>query len=107
MKPRLVFNSAIILVRHNPGVSCTIESISFAGVCLVGALTVSVGEMVQLLLEVDGTPIDVDGEVVRVVRRDVTTDRVAIAFRNVSATTRPVIQQIVQRNLESVAANDA
>ncbi len=95
-----VVASVILLVRHNPGVAFTIESISLSGVRLAGPLTLQVGEHVRLLFEVEGAPIDVEGEVVRVVRPDIMTDRVAIAFRNLSGTTRALIQQLVQKSLD-------
>lgn len=90
--------SAILLVRHNSGVPCTIESISLGGMRLVGPLTLSVGEKVQVLLDLDGTPLDIEGEAIHVVRHDVTTDRAAIAFRNLSASTRLVIRELVARS---------
>lgn len=99
--PRInVAASAMLLVRHNPGVAFSIESISVSGARLVGPLTLEVGERVQLLFELEGVPIDVEGEVVRVERPDIMTDRVAVAFRNLSATTRALIYELVQRSLD-------
>jgi len=48
-----------VLARHNPGVTFSIENISVNGCSLVGPLTLSVGDRVQILFEVDGSPIDV------------------------------------------------
>lgn len=100
-QPRInLATNAILLVRHNPGVAFSIESISVGGARLAGPLTLEVGERVQLLFELEGTPIDVEGEVVRVDRPDIMTDRVAVAFRNLTVTSRAVIEQLVRRSLD-------
>lgn len=91
---------AVILARHNEGVTFTIESISVGGARLVGPLTLEVGERVLVLFEVAGTPIDVEGEVVRAERQDMMNDRVAIAFKNVSETARSLIHQLVLTSLD-------
>ena len=99
--PRVdVTTAAVVLARHNTGVAFTIESISAGGARLVGPLTLDVGERVQVLFELAGTPIDVEGEVVRAERHDMMNDRVAIAFKNVSETTRSIIHQIVVTSLD-------
>lgn len=93
--------SALVLARHNPGVTCSIESISVGGARLVGPLTLAVGEWIQILFELDGTPFDVEGEVVRVVHRDITTDHIAVAFKNLSESSRASIHQLVVRALDA------
>ena len=92
--------SAIVLARHNAGVAFMIESISAGGARLVGPLTLEAGERVQLLFEIGGTPIDVEGEVVRAERQDMLNDRVAISFKNVSEETRALISRLVVTALE-------
>ena len=91
---------AVVLVRHNAGTECLIDSISMGGARLVGPLTLAVGEHVQVLFEVDGTPIDVEGEVVRAERQDVMNDRIAIAFKNVSESTRLLLHKLVVTSLD-------
>jgi len=99
--PRVaITSSAIVLARHNSGVAFSIESISVGGARLVGPLTLEVGETVQILFELEGTPIDVEGQVARVDRQDIMTDRVAVAFKNLSAEARASIQQLVVRALD-------
>ena len=99
--PRLaVASSAIVLARHNSGVAFSIESISVGGARLVGPLTLEAGESIQILFELEGTPIDVEGRVVRVDRQDLATDRVAVAFKNLSEEARVSIQQLVLRGLD-------
>jgi hypothetical protein len=91
--------SAVILARHNDGVAFSIQRISTGGARLVGPLTLEVGERVQVLFELEGTPIDVEGEVVRVERPDIVNDHVAVAFRNLSDSSRTLIHELVQRSM--------
>jgi hypothetical protein len=98
--PRVeVSTSAIVLARHNNGVAFVIESMSTSGARLAGPLTLGVGERVQILFEIDGHPIDVCAEVVRVEKFDMMTDRVAVTFRDVDAETQKRIVQLVQQTL--------
>ena len=89
-----------MLVRHNPGVACTIESISFGGARLAGPLTLVIGERVSVLFEVDGSPIEVAATVVRVDRQDITIDRIAIAFDEISDETRALLRRLVDESLD-------
>lgn len=92
--------SAVVFARHNAGVAFSIESISAGGARLVGPITLGVGERVQLVFEIDGTPIDIEGEVVRAQRQDIVNDRVAVRFENLSNATRAFIHQLVERVLD-------
>lgn len=91
--------SATILARHNAGVAFSTESISVGGVRLLGPLTLEAGEHVQLLFELEGTPVDLEGVVVRSERHDVINDLVAISFKNLPDAARELIQQLVSRLL--------
>lgn len=84
---------AMVLARHNEGVAFAIERISVGGARFVGPLTLQAGDHVQLLFELEGTPVDVEGVVV-VERHDIINDRVAISFKNLSEATRALIHQI-------------
>ena len=92
--------SAVILARHNPGVAFSIESISAGGARLVGPLTLEVGERIQILFELEGVPIDVEANVVRVDRQDFVTDHIAVSFKNLSDEARGVIYELVERALD-------
>lgn len=92
--------SAMVLARHNAGVAFSIESISVGGARLVGPLTLEAGEDVQLLFELEGTPVEVEGVVVRAERHDIINDRVAISFKNLSAAARALIHRAVVRALD-------
>ncbi len=92
--------SAVVLARHNVGVAFSIESISTGGARLVGPTTLGVGERVQILFEIDGTPIDVEGVVVRAERQDFVNDRVAVRFENLSDAMRAFIHQLVARVMD-------
>ena len=91
---------AVVLARHNNGMAFVIENISLGGARLVGELTLEVGECVQILFELDGRPVEVDAEVVRVDRQDVFRDRIAVAFTNLSAPHRDAIRRLVQTALD-------
>jgi hypothetical protein len=95
-----VSTAAVVLVRHNEGAAMTIESVSTSGARLVGPVTLDVGERIQILFEVDGSPIEVSGEVVRVEATDMTTDRIAVRFVDVADDTRVKLRLLVQRALE-------
>lgn len=91
---------AMVLARHNSGVAFTIENISLGGARLTGPLTLEVGESIRLLFELEGHPIDVEGEVVRVDRQDIVTDRVAVAFKGLSDANRDAIRRLVRAALD-------
>jgi c-di-GMP-binding flagellar brake protein YcgR len=91
---------ATVLARHNPGVTFSIENISVGGCSLVGAITLAIGERVQILFEVDDTPIDVSAEVVRADHLDILNDRISVMFIDVREATREMIQRLVARALE-------
>lgn len=92
--------SAIVLARHNDGVAFTIESISVSGARLAGPLALDVGERVHLLFEMDGHPVEVTGEVVRVDRQDLASDHIAVRFIEVAEDTRALIRDLVVRTLD-------
>jgi hypothetical protein len=95
-----ICTTAIVLARHNAGVSFTIESISLGGARLAGPLTLASGERIQLLFEIDGRPIEVFGDVIRVDRQDINTDHIAVKFVELTAETRELIRDLVRRTLE-------
>jgi hypothetical protein len=87
---------ATVLARHNEGAGFTIDDISAGGALLIGPLTLSIGERVQILFEVDQRPLDVSAEVVRVERLDMMNDRVAVRFVD-SEASRTTIAAVVDR----------
>ena len=91
---------ATVLVRDNAGVTLFIDNISVGGCSLVGPITLVVGDRVQILFEVDDTPIDVSAEVVRAERVDILNDRVAVKFIDVQAGTHELIERLVARAIE-------
>jgi hypothetical protein len=92
--------TAVVLARHNSGVAFTIETISIGGAGLVGPLTLSQGERIQILFELDGHPIDVHGEVLKIVSRTFETDRIMVRFVDLAPATRELIRALVLRRLE-------
>ncbi len=94
-----VSTSAVVLARHNNGVTFAIENISTTGARLAGPLTLGVGERIQILFEIDGHPVDVKAEVMRVDKYDMMTDRVAVSFRDVDPETQQRITRLVQQAL--------
>ncbi len=100
-QPRIeVSTTAVVLARHNDGVTMTIESLSVSGARMVGPLTVAVDEPLQILFELDGRPIDVRAEVVRVEPRDTATDRVSVRFVEVQPAAHDAIYEIVRQRLQ-------
>lgn len=95
-----VSTAAVVLARHNAGAPMTIESVSTSGARLVGPVTVDVGERVEILFEVNGHPMEVSGEVVRVEVKDLTTDCIAVRFVDVAVETRAKLRELVQQALE-------
>lgn len=91
---------ATVLVRDNAGVTLLIDNISVGGCSLVGPITLVVGDRVQILFEVDDTPIDVTAEVVRAEHLDILNDRIAVTFIDVQAGTHELIQRLVARAIE-------
>jgi c-di-GMP-binding flagellar brake protein YcgR len=73
---------AWVRVRHNEPVKVSLYNVSTSGACLVGPITLAVGERIDVLIEVD-SPIDLRSEVVRAESIDMTTDRVAVRFLDV------------------------
>jgi len=63
---------------------------------LLGPLTLSVGERVQILFELDQRPLDVAADVVRVERLDMMRDRVAVRFVD-SEASRAMIGAVVDK----------
>jgi hypothetical protein len=100
-----VGTSAVVLARHNGGVVVSIESLSISGARLAGQLTVDTGEIVQILFEVDGHPIEVDGEVLRVESRDLYRDQISVRFGELTTATRTLITQLVRKTLDRQHAN--
>jgi hypothetical protein len=95
--------TAVVLVRHNAGVTMTIESLSVGGARIIGELTVDRGDRVQILFDIAGRPVEVFGEVVRVDKRDIATDRVSVRFVDVAVETRDLIRELVREVIERVA----
>jgi hypothetical protein len=90
---------AVVLARHNAGVQMTIESLSVTGARLAGPSTFDVGERIQILFEIEGTPLDVAGEVVRVEHQDMVNDRIAVRFVDVEDTDVALIRRLVKQTL--------
>jgi len=93
--------TAVVLARHNAAVSLTIASISLGGARLEGTISVGMGERVQILFDVEGHPVDVRGEVVRVEMIDMATDHIAVRFVGVKPDTKELIRRMVQRSLDA------
>jgi PilZ domain len=93
--------TAVVLARHNAAVSLTIASISLGGARLEGTISVGMGERVQILFDVEGHPVDVSGEVVRVEMIDMATDHIAVRFVDVERDTKELIRQLVDRSLDA------
>lgn len=91
--------TAVVLVRHNTGVEVTIDSISMGGARFVGPLTVAIGERVQILFEIEETPVEVTAEVVRVEHDNITIDRFAARFVDLDANVRLRIRSLVLKSL--------
>ena len=91
---------ATVLARHNSCAAFSIENISIGGCSLIGPITVSVGDRVQILFDVDGSPLDVSAEVVRAEHLDILNDRIAVTFLDVPAAARDLIQRLVTNAIE-------
>jgi hypothetical protein len=100
-----VSTTAVVLARANDGVSARIESISIGGARLSGRLTLSDREAMQVLFEVDGHPLDVKAEVIRVVDRTFDRDVVLVRFIDLADNARELIREIVRRALEAADAD--
>jgi hypothetical protein len=74
---------AWVRVRHNEPVKMSLYNVSTSGACLIGPITLAVGERIDVLIEID-SPIDLRSEVVRAESIDMTTDRVAVRFLDTS-----------------------
>lgn len=99
--PRVAVNTtAVVLARNNDGVPFTIESLSTSGARLAGPLTLDRGEHVALMFEAGGHPVDVRGEVVRVERRTMFEDGVAIRFLDLTPEALEAIRKLVSDLLD-------
>lgn len=88
--------NAVLLARHNDGVPFDVESLTLGGVRLVGPLALEVGESVQVLIEVEEHLLDVEGEVVHVIRQDALRDCVAVTFTSLSLADRETLLRVVE-----------
>lgn len=88
-----------VYARHNAGVTLTIASISLGGARMVGAITVEVGERVQILFDVDGQPVALDCEVLRRVMIDMATDHIAVRFIDVKDDAAELIRRLIQQSV--------
>lgn len=102
--PRADELHATVLVRFNPGVTFAVENISIGGCSMVGPITLSIGDRVQILFEVDDAPVELLAEVVRAEHVDILNDRIAVRFIEVQHATRELIQRLVARALELACA---
>jgi PilZ domain len=93
--------TAVVLARHNDAVALTIASISLGGARLEGSITVAMGERLQILFDVEGHPVDVRAEVVRVQMIDMAIDHIAVRFVDVTAQAKELIRQMVERSLDA------
>lgn len=73
-----------------------IDSLSVGGARLSGSGTFDTGERVQILFEVDGAPIDVSAEVVRVEHQDILIDRIAVRFDELTTEEHNAIERLVE-----------
>jgi hypothetical protein len=89
--------TAIVLARHNDGVPFVIERLSSAGARLVGPLAVSVGESIQILLDIDGRPLDLRAEVVDVSRDQLLSDRIAVRFVDIEDEAADAIRDAIEQ----------
>lgn len=94
-----------MLARANDGIAFQIESISIGGARLAGPLTLEADEAVQVLFEIDGRPLDVRAEVIRVVARSFGRDVVLVRFVDLSDDNREAIREMVRRASEAADAN--
>jgi hypothetical protein len=94
-----VDSTAIVLARHNAGVPMVIESLSVSGARLAGPSTFGVGEQIHILFEIEGSPLDVAGEVIRVEHQDIINDRIAVRFVAVTDEARLSIRRLVLETL--------
>lgn len=90
---------ATVLARHNSGVPFVIESLSAGGARLAGPLALQVNERIHILFELDGHPIEVLADVVRVQRDNLLTDRVAVTFVEVTPATRELLRKLVRHTI--------
>jgi hypothetical protein len=90
-----VKKTAVVLARHNAGVTVTIESVSIGGARFVGPLTLREGERIQILFEVDGHPVDVGAEVIWGKPQDINHDRVAVRFVEIPDDAKELIHKLV------------
>jgi hypothetical protein len=104
--PRADISTAIVLARHNNGVAMMIESISTSGARLVGPVTLIVGERIQALFDVEGIPVEVFADVVRVETQDIATDRITVRFVDVSDEKRAYLQRLVHRRFRRRSMGD-
>ena len=89
-----------MLARQKPGVHFLIDSLSVGGAKLIGSLTVARGERINILFEVNGAPVDVTAEVIRVESFDLETDHVAVRFVGITDTARRLIRELVAQILD-------
>jgi hypothetical protein len=94
------------MARQQPGVAFLIESLSVGGAKLIGPLTVARGERISILFEVDGSPVDVTGEVIRAESFDLETDHVAVRFVGITDTARRLIRDLVSQILDLEEEDD-
>lgn len=100
--PRVELSTvAIVLARHNPGIAMAIEDVSLSGARLSGPGTFQKEEHVQILFEIEGVPMDVAAEVVRVEHEDLLTDRIAVRFLALAAEHRDAIRKLVRETVEA------
>jgi hypothetical protein len=91
---------AVLLARHNDGAAMKIETMSTDGAVLMGPVTLTVGERVQVQFEVDGVFVEVSADVVGVDCRTITSDHIAIRFVGLSDETRARLRSLTQSTQE-------
>jgi acyl-CoA hydrolase len=104
-RPTVASTKAVVLVRHNAGVTVAIDSISFDGAIVVGEIAAAVGESVQILFALRGIPVDVRAEVVRAEKLDMTTDRIAVRFVEIPDNARDLLRDLFEPH-DRFAAQD-
>src|SRR5689334_18436707 len=88
----------MVLVRHNDGVPLALRALSTSGARLDGQLSVIAGDHVRLLLELEGSPHEIEAEVVRIERDSFFMDRVAVRFSDLDDVVRDAIRAAIEQD---------
>jgi hypothetical protein len=103
--PRVGISTRATVSEGRRSAAFTIDSLSISGARLVGPLVLKLGQRIEIVLQLDTGPIQVDAEVVRVDTPDLMTDQIAVRFVDPSPETRASIREVVRQRLEQVSGN--